>query len=119
MSVVLKPITSPILGYDPGQGTPSGGGTSGGQQIQGQFYYWPNIIHLSGGIAATDLDAQDISVLPDNALIQVSIPGRGGSQWLRVKDGTSPTTDLNKGVIRPINYDVVLRPYILNRYMGF
>ena len=88
-------------------------------QRQGFLYYWPDIEHLTGGIQATDLDAQDISVLMPDALIIVCIPDRGASHWLRVEDAGSPVTDTDAGVITPINYDSILRPFVLHRQLGF
>jgi hypothetical protein len=110
-------MSSPILRYSPAAGTPSGVGDT--LPSQGNRFYWPSITRLTGGVNATDLDAQDISALPNNSLIEVAIPARGGSVWLRVKDETIVGTDVNAGVIKPISYDVSLRPYALKRYLGF
>jgi hypothetical protein len=109
---------TPILNYQPGGGVPPGSNT--GIQSPGFLYYWPTIENLTGGMPKTDLDAQNIFALPDDALIIVTIEGRGESQWLRVKHvaGTA-VTDLNAGVIVPTNYDPVSRPYILHRQIGF
>lgn len=108
---------TPILNYQPGGGVPPGVSTP--PTRQGPLFYWPQIINLTGGNPATDLDAQDISVLPPDSLITVVIDGRGESQWLRVQQGGSPVTDTNAGLIVPTNYDSLLRPYVLKRQIGF
>ena len=85
----------------------------------GPFFYWSFIQNLTGANTLTDLAAQDISVLPANALIEVVIASRGASEWLRVMDTSNPTTDLNAGILKPNNYDAALRPYVLHREDGF
>jgi hypothetical protein len=108
---------SPILVWEPGGGVSVGGG--GAVPRSGTLYYWPSIENLTGGIAATDLDAQNISALPADSLIIVTIGNRGESQWLRVLNASSPVTNTDSGVIVPINYDASLRPYVLYRQLGF
>jgi hypothetical protein len=109
---------SPILVWQPAGGVSVGGG---GITIPraGALYYWPSIENLTGGIAATDLDAQNISGLPSDSLIIVTIDNRGESQWLRVLDGSGPVTNTDSGIIVPTNYDASLRPYVLYRQLGF
>jgi len=85
----------------------------------GSLYYWPDIERLTGGVQATDLDAQNIAPLPDDSLIIVTIDNRGESQWLRVKNSGTPVTDVNAGVIVPTNFDAIARPYILHRQIGY
>jgi hypothetical protein len=109
--------TSPILIFQPGGGTPSG--TPGPALRAGNLYYWPDIEHLTGGLLQTDLDAQNISALPPDSLIIVTIANRGESQWLRVLETGTPATDLNAGIIVPTNFDSALRPYVLHRQIGY
>lgn len=109
----------PILLYDPEGGVVTGDDDGGGiGQRQGHLYYWPDIQNLTGGVAETDLDAQNISALPEDSLIIVVIESSGESTWLRANDATSPVTDTNTGVIVPTNYDAVERPYVLRRQIG-
>jgi hypothetical protein len=116
---------TPILFYNPGSGTT----TIGGTVLPGYLYYWPTIKNLTGGVPATDLDAQSIYLLPNDSLIEVVIPDRGASQWLRVQNTSLPAppagsivsgnTDLDAGVIVPLSYDPVSKPWILHRQLGY
>src|SRR5262245_1916449 len=108
---------TPILDYTPGGGVPPG--VSNPALQQGPLYYWPSIKNLTGGLKETDLDAQNIAGLSIDGLIIVTIANRVESQWLRVKQGGSPVTNTDVGLIVPTNYDNSLRPYVLQRQIGF
>ena len=107
------PTDSPIISYN------TTGATSPTTIRQGSLYYWPSIQNLTGGTPATDIDAQPIYALPDDALIEVVIPDRGASQWLRVRDSTLTASDPDAGIIVPTTYDSVLKPWALYRQLGF
>lgn len=113
--LVPKMNTSPLLDYVPSSGLP----TPPSPLVRGYMLSWQSIVNLSGGNAATDLDAQEIGILPAGTSIFVFIAGRGGSLWLRVQDATSPVTDLDGGVIVPIEYDPTLNPFVLQRQLGY
>lgn len=108
-------MSSPILDYAPASGLP----TPSSPLVRGYLLFWQTIQNLSGGNVATDLDAQQIGILPANTAIFVFPTGRGGSLWLRVQDATSPVTDLDAGVVVPTNYDPVLNPWVLQRQLGY
>jgi Pectate lyase superfamily protein len=107
-------VGSPILGYQPQGGATTGFGTIG--QRNGYLYYWPDIENLTGTIPQTDLEAQDISVLPSESLIIV-VTGIDGEEthWRRMPDSSSPVTDLDLGIIVPLNYDSGTRPWVLQQ----
>ena len=107
---------TPILGYNPSGGIPSGGT---GTVVIGHFYYWPQIQNLTGGNPATDLDAQPIGALPVDALIEVVIPSRGASQWAKSPYSGAISSNTDNGTIVPIDYDPALNPWILYRQLGF
>src|SRR5258705_13231418 len=93
---------TPILNYQwpyqppiEGQGFPQ----------SGLVYYWPDITRLTGGVVATDLDAQAISKLSPNSMVVVTIVGRGESTWKRFQDATKPGTDTEAGRIQPTEYN--------------
>jgi len=127
-------IITPILDYDP-DGVADGGAGAGTVlppspavlPPQGYFYYWPSVNTLTTGAALTpgltdpivSLDAQQISQLPANSVIEVVISGRGASQWKRVLNGTSPITNVDAGIIVPVNYDPIIAPYVLIREAGY
>src|SRR5215472_12778916 len=97
---------TPILSYM-APGLPSVGGS--GLPVPGYFVYWPSINCLLQGtpgaieLPPVGLDAQRIGLLPDNIIIVVSIGDRGESNWLRVGDASSPSSDVNAGVIVPLD----------------
>ncbi len=84
----------------------------------GNELYIPGITRLSGGLA-TDLDSLNLTALGDLSLVKVVIPSRGESHWQKVTDLTSPATDLDAGIVVPVNYDSTLRPFVLRRTSGF
>ena len=107
---------SPILDYQWPYQPPTAGQ---GFPQSGQVFYWPDITRLTGGVAATDLDAQAISLLPPNTIIQVVIAGRGESLWERVQDATTPGTNTEAGRIQPTEYNASTSPYVLKRQAGY
>ena len=108
---------SPILNYQPPVSLPIPAGPS--LPPPGYFYYWPSITMLTGSDALLSLQAQNISALPPNSIVEVNIAGRGASQWLRSYDNTTPATDINAGRIVPINYNSTTNPYVLIRVAGY
>jgi hypothetical protein len=87
--------------------------------MPGYFLYWPSIKSLVDALGSPGLDAQRIDVLPDNTIVVVYISGRGESNWKRTFDNSSPVTNVDAGLIVPLNYDPGLRPYVLYRVEGF
>jgi hypothetical protein len=85
----------------------------------GNMYYLRYIKRLTGGVAATDADAINISTLQEDDALRFMIPNRGESSWQVQTDLTSPVTDTDAGIIVPINYHATLRPYVLRRQSGY
>jgi hypothetical protein len=107
---------TPILDYQWPYVPPSAGA---GFPQSGSEYYWPSITRLTGGVLATDLDAQPIHLLADRSLLEVVIAGRGESLWMKVTDNTTPGTDTEAGRIQPTEYNASTSPYILLRQAGY
>jgi len=116
---------SPILDYDkPSAGLPLPGGS--GLPPPGYFYYWPTVNALTPTVVSTpisgdlvSLDSQPIYQLPADSIVEVSIAGRGASQWKRTQDSSSPATNVNAGIIVPVSYDAAARPFTLIRVAGY
>jgi|SRR5215471_15315060 len=110
-------MSAPILDYTFGGGVPPFSGP--GLPVPGPFAYWPSIINLTGGMSATDLDAQSIELMPQNAVVELVIAGRGASQWKKVLDNTTPATNTEGGVVRTLSYDPISNPYVFKRQAGY
>lgn len=84
-------------------------------------YYWSRITRLTGGVLATDLDAQPIAALPVNTIIKVKIVGRGESHWAKEAwpGPGDPASDTDAGIIKPVDWNAGAMNYVLNRVLGF
>lgn len=121
---------TPILNYIPVALPALGESEPSGLPIPGLLLYWPSINALTSGdpippneISLVALDAQNISILPTDTVIEVVIYNRGASQWKRVffEPGfsTNLETDVVAGVIVPLNFDAITNPYYLIRVAGW
>ncbi len=92
-----------------------GGETMPGVQVTQGVTYLSSVTRLTGGVAATDLDAVATAGLTLGAIIKVVVGGIE-SEW-RLQTGTA-TTDTAAGVIRPTDYNVSTNPRNLVRVAG-
>ena len=92
-----------------------GGETAAGVQVTGSVTYLTSVTRLTGGVAATDLDAVPTVSLPVGTLIRVVVSGVE-SAW-RVEAGTA-VTNTATGVIRPTDYNASTNAKNLVRVAG-
>ncbi len=92
-----------------------GGETMPGVQVTQGVTYLSSVTRLTGGVAATDLDAVATASLTLGAIIKV-VTGGIESEW-KLQTGTA-TTDTAAGVIRPTDYNVSTNPRNLVRVAG-
>lgn len=95
------------------------------EDTSGFYHYWPLLTGLTGG-GSLNLDGKNMADYPIGSIHELSVDGRGSSQWKKKAwdndarfGGATPVTDADGGIIKPPDWHGTTMNYVLERQRGF